>query len=173
MDESAGTGNSKKIIAALAVLVLIAIMVFGAKALTGGNENTAANNGASSGSSSANVESATSSGTSQAAGEQADSSGTYKDGEHSATGSYRSPGGQQAITIKVTVQDGKITDTSAESGATDGTSRDFQSKFISGYKAQIVGKSLDEVRLDKVSGSSLTPQGFNDAIDQIKESAKA
>jgi len=162
-------GSNKKVIAALAVLVLIAIMVFGAKALSSQDSKvqTAASGTTES------VRSGDTASTSQPADTPAkDNSSAYKDGSYEAAGNYRSPGGDQSIRIKVTLQDGKVTDTSAESGAVDGTSRDFQSKFISAYKDQVVGKKLDEVNLDRVSGSSLTPQGFNDAIDKIKASAK-
>jgi hypothetical protein len=41
------------------------------------------------------------------------------------------------------------------------------------YKQYVVGKKIDEVQLTKVSGSSLTPQGFNDALAKIKAEAKS
>jgi hypothetical protein len=66
-----------------------------------------------------------------------------------------------------------VTDTSAISGANDSDARDFQSQFIGGYKKLVVGKKIDSIRLSHVSGSSLTSQGFNDAIGQIKSQAKA
>jgi hypothetical protein len=37
----------------------------------------------------------------------------------------------------------------------------------------VVGKSVDEVSLSRVAGSSLTSLGFNNALTQIKEDAKA
>ena len=40
-------------------------------------------------------------------------------------------------------------------------------------KTLVVGKKITDVKLDKVSGSSLTPKGFNDALEQIKTLAKA
>jgi hypothetical protein len=36
----------------------------------------------------------------------------------------------------------------------------------------VVGKNIDEVNLGKVSGSSLTPIGFNNAIEDIRSQAK-
>lgn len=101
-------------------------------------------------------------------------SGGYKPGEYSATGDYESPDGAQKIVIKLTIQsDGTITDTSATKGANGRESSEYQARFMSGYKSQVVGKDIDSLSLSSVSGSSLTPQGFNDALDKIKEEAKA
>ena len=66
-----------------------------------------------------------------------------------------------------------ITDATVISNATRPNSVIFQGKFISGFKTLVVGKNIDEVHLDKVSGSSLTPGGFNDALAKIKLEAKA
>jgi hypothetical protein len=101
------------------------------------------------------------------------STGNYKNGSYSATGSYESPGGTEKITIRVSLQSGVITDTSATSGAIDGEGQEYQNDFIRGYKQQVVGKSIDSLSLSRVSGSSLTSQGFNDAISQIKQQAHA
>jgi hypothetical protein len=35
----------------------------------------------------------------------------------------------------------------------------------------VVGRPLDQVKVGKLAGSSGTPQGFNDAINQIKRQA--
>lgn len=160
MDES--SGNKKQIIAVLAVLIVIVAIVGGAVAL-GGKNNEHDRSHAS-----------TTSATSQASSEtQADANATYKDGEYEATGDYTSPGGSQEITVSVTVKDGVITDTSAQEGATDSESREHQEEFIDSYKTQVVGKKLSEISLSRVSGSSLTSQGFNDAIQQIRDQAAA
>ncbi|HEY8886069.1 MAG TPA: hypothetical protein VIM31_01035 [Candidatus Microsaccharimonas sp.] len=98
---------------------------------------------------------------------------TYKDGTYNATGSYASPGGRQSIELTVTLKDGIITSTSLVTDATDGNARDYQSQFASNYKGLIVGKNVDRVALSRVAGSSLTSNGFNDALDQIKTDAKA
>lgn len=97
---------------------------------------------------------------------------TYKDGKYSAVGSYTSPGGQEKITIDITVKDGVVTDTSATSGAIDPQGEQYQSQFISGYKSEVIGKKLSTLSLTRVSGSSLTPKGFNDALEQIRTQAQ-
>jgi len=50
----------------------------------------------------------------------------------------------------------------------------FQKIFTDNYKPMVIGKSLDEVcTLGKVSGSSLTPMGFDAACVKIQAEAKA
>lgn len=48
----------------------------------------------------------------------------------------------------------------------------FQEDFAGGIKAVVVGKNLDELNVSKVSGSSLTGAGFNQALEAIKTQAK-
>ncbi|MDB5204354.1 MAG: hypothetical protein JWP09_382 [Candidatus Taylorbacteria bacterium] len=97
----------------------------------------------------------------------------YKDGTYSATGSYRSPGGADTLGVTLTLSNDVVTDVTVAKGAGDNTSSRFQDKFISGYKALVVGKNIADIKLSKVSGSSLTPIGFNDAVAQIQAQAKA
>ncbi len=100
-------------------------------------------------------------------------SSTYKDGTYTATGSYRSPGGQDQIQITVALKNDIITSVSAVPMAGDRESKEYQAKFISGYQSVVVGKDISTLKLGAVSGSSLTPIGFNDAITQIKTQAQA
>jgi len=51
-------------------------------------------------------------------------------------------------------------------------SQHYQSRFLSGYKQYVVGKNISSVNLTNVSGSSLTPIGFDNALTQIKAQAK-
>lgn len=98
---------------------------------------------------------------------------TFKDGTYSATGHYSSPGGAETIEVSLTLKDGIITDANVVSDAFRPMSMRMQGMFVDSYKPLVVGKSLNEVNLSKVSGSSLTPRGFNDAVAQIKTEAKA
>lgn len=95
----------------------------------------------------------------------------YKDGTYTVNGDYVSPGGPRQVGVTLVLTGGKISDASAEILATDATSIRFQTEFAENFKPMIVGKSLDEVSLSKVSGSSLTPKGFNDAVEKIKVEA--
>ena len=96
----------------------------------------------------------------------------YKDGTYDVKGNYVSPGGPEQIGVLLTIKDDKIADISVTPQATRKLSQKYQDIFTENYKPLVMGKNIDEVQLDKVSGSSLTPKGFNDAIQQIKEQAK-
>jgi uncharacterized protein with FMN-binding domain len=98
---------------------------------------------------------------------------TYKDGAYNATGSYISPEGKESIELTVTLKAGIITSTSLVGDATHGDAKAYQAQFASGYKDLVVGRNIDRVALSRVAGSSLTSNGFNAALDQIKTNAKA
>lgn len=101
--------------------------------------------------------------------------GAFTAGEYEATGSYTTPDGQtQSIEVEVQLAaDGTITDLDADGQAEGGNSEQYQGKFESGIDAKVVGRKITELDIDKVSGSSLTSGGFNDAIDQIISQAQA
>ncbi|MES2623169.1 MAG: hypothetical protein V4576_02045 [Patescibacteria group bacterium] len=96
---------------------------------------------------------------------------TYKDGTYAATGTYKSPAGIEQVNISVTLKDDVVTETSFKGLAENSRSINFQEQFANGYKALVVGKNIDDVKLSKISGSSLTSVGFNDAIGKIKDEA--
>ena len=98
---------------------------------------------------------------------------SYKDGTYTATGAYMSPGGEDQVTVTLTLAHDVITSVNVTPGAQDRTSQRYQDRFISGYKQYVVGKNIASVNVGVVSGSSLTPIGFNDALTQIKAQAKA
>jgi uncharacterized protein with FMN-binding domain len=97
----------------------------------------------------------------------------YKDGDYEAEGSYVNPGGQSKIKVDLTLKDNQVTAVTVTPEATSGESKTFQTKFAGGISDAVVGKSIDEISVSKVAGSSLTGQGFNKAIDEIKADAKA
>jgi len=97
----------------------------------------------------------------------------YKDGTYSVEGEYTSPGGAEKINVTLVLKDDVIVDATVKSLATLPASVNWQGKFVSGVKAEVVGKKLSEVTLTKVSGSSLTPKGWNDAVAKIMVQAKA
>lgn len=98
---------------------------------------------------------------------------TYKNGQYDATGNYVSPGGAEEVKVSLTLEDGIIKDITVTPQAFRPNSIKFQGLFAANYKPLVIGKNIDDVQLDKVGGSSLTPKGFNDAISQIKELAKS
>ena len=98
---------------------------------------------------------------------------TYTDGTYKATGNYSTPGGTESVTVSLTLNNGAISDITTTGSATGGNSAQFQGQFLANYKSQVVGKSIDKVRLSKVAGSSLTSSGFNRALDTIKNDAQS
>ncbi len=97
----------------------------------------------------------------------------YNDGTYAATGVYRSPAGGESVEVSLTLADGVITDATFKGDATFPKSQMMQGQFAAGYKEQVVGKSIDELALGVVNGSSLTPKGFMDAVTKIKTEAAA
>ena len=98
---------------------------------------------------------------------------SYKDGTYTATGSYDSPAGTENVKVSVVLKGGIVTASTVTNEATDHTSSRYQNMFISGYAQYVNGKSIASLNVGKVSGSSLTPIGFNQAIAKIKTQATA
>lgn len=163
---------NKAIIALIIVVLVVAVLAGGYYLMQQSNEQTTTNTVATTDTTST-TSNATNSDDTTASTESEESSTTYADGTYEATGSYSSPGGQEEIEVSVTLDDDVITDATVTSLASNPTSKQYQAAFISGYKSLVVGKSIDDVDLDVVSGSSLTPIGFNNAIEQIKQDATA
>lgn len=97
---------------------------------------------------------------------------TYKDGTYTATGSYLSPGGRELVDLTVVIKDGVITETSLVKKASDSEAEEYQEKFATNYQSQVVGKKINGLSLSRVAGSSLTSNGFNNALTKIRDQAK-
>lgn len=93
----------------------------------------------------------------------------YADGTYYATGQYGSL--PSRIGVSVTLVDDVITAVTVTPHATDPTSLDYQRRVAQAVPALVVGRTIDEVKLSKVAGSSGTPDGFNAAIQRIKAEA--
>lgn len=98
---------------------------------------------------------------------------TYANGTYEGSGSYRSPGGTEEVEVSLTLDGNKITAVEVTTDPASATSQQYQNEFKDNYKDMVVGKNIDDVKLSKVSGSSLTSQGFNAAIQQIKDQAQS
>lgn len=98
---------------------------------------------------------------------------SYKDGTYTAVGTYTSPAGPEEIDVKLTVKDNVVTDAEVTPKATNPKSKFMQGAFAGGYKEFVIGKKVNDITLTKVSGSSLTPMGFNAALEKIKSEAQA
>lgn len=98
--------------------------------------------------------------------------GEYQDGEYTATGSYIPPSNtKEEVTVSLTLADGVVTDLQVSASGNHPTSKRYQAEFTNGVQQEVVGKPLDEVKVDKVASSSLTSSGFNKALDEIKSEA--
>ncbi|HJV98187.1 MAG TPA: FMN-binding protein [Arthrobacter sp.] len=102
----------------------------------------------------------------------ASSGSTYQDGTFSADGNYVSPNGTETVGVELTLASGTVTAVNITQHPSNPNTRKFQGEFASGIAAQIVGKSIDELNVSKVAGSSLTSGGFNQAVEKIKAEAR-
>jgi uncharacterized protein with FMN-binding domain len=94
---------------------------------------------------------------------------TYRDGRYEAKGWY---GGLPSnIDVALTLRDGRVAGVRVTPNATNPTSLGLQRRFAEAVPEVVVGKRLDEVRVSRLAGSSSTPDGFNQAIERIKEQA--
>lgn len=95
----------------------------------------------------------------------------YKDGVYKETGVYTAPSGKEIVTVTVSLAGGNIVDATFVGKPTSTASEKYQKAFSDGFKSKVVGKSIDDVNLTVVNGSSLTPIGFMDAISKVKKEA--
>ncbi|MEV7607986.1 FMN-binding protein [Microbacterium sp. NPDC089320] len=100
-------------------------------------------------------------------------SGDYADGTYTADGSYQTPETVEEITVTLTVADGLVTEVEVTGDPQARESEQYQGQFIDGISDEVVGKSLDDIEVSRVAGSSLTSGGFNEAVESIKEQAAA
>lgn len=107
------------------------------------------------------------------AGSGSSSSGGYADGTYTAEGSYATPESVETVTVTLTIADDIVTDVEVTGNPQARESEQYQSQFIGGISDEVVGKSLDDVSVSRVSGSSLTSGGFMQAVELIKSEAAA
>ncbi len=103
----------------------------------------------------------------------ATNSSGYKDGTYTAMASYRTPERNEDLTVTLTLKNGVVVDSKVTAQAKDPSSKLYQSEFIQNYKQFVTGKNIDTLSLTRVAGSSLTPNGFNAAVAQIKIQAQS
>ena len=99
--------------------------------------------------------------------------GTYTDGTYTESADYQAPSGTETVDVTLTLADGVITAVEVTGHATDPQAKKHQSEFADGIGAVVVSKNIDDIKVDKVGGSSLTSGGFNIAVDAIKADAAA
>lgn len=97
----------------------------------------------------------------------------YNDGTYTASGSYQTPESVETIDVTITLEGDIITAVEVSGDSQVRESQQYQSRFIGGIADEVVGKSIDEVSVSRVAGSSLTSGGFNEALEVIKSEAVA
>ncbi|GAA2949239.1 hypothetical protein GCM10010458_38780 [Microbacterium luteolum] len=102
-----------------------------------------------------------------------DTAGAYTDGTYTADGSYQTPETVEKISVTLTLADGVVTDVEVTGDPQAPETEEYQGQFIAGIADVVEGKSIDELNVSRVAGSSLTSGGFNDAVESIKEQAAA
>lgn len=164
--------QSKKKLVGLVVIVLLAIAAGGTAVYLNGQQNEPADSG------NVSTPADTTSNTPTPPADTGEETAAvarvaeYKDGVYSADGRYRTPGGTETIAVTVTLSGDVITDVAVEMDGR-GDSKHYQSLFKQGIGALTEGKDVDEVKVSRVSGSSLTSVGFNAALETIKNDARA
>lgn len=101
----------------------------------------------------------------------AESTSVYADGTYVAEASYAAPSGVETVTVSITLADDAVTTVTTSSDSVDHEAREFQEKFASGISAEVVGRDIAGLSVSRVSGSSLTSNGFNAALEQIRSEA--
>jgi uncharacterized protein with FMN-binding domain len=99
---------------------------------------------------------------------------SYKNGTYFANGSFNTPDGRTQIGVTLTIADDTITAVSIDgSGIDSRESVQYTQRFINGIDQLVIGKNVSSVSISRVSGASLTPVGFNAALETIKNDARA
>ena len=171
MEKQSDSTNGKKIGVGIALVALIAIaaVVFGAKKSATIADTTTDTSGTTVTTPTTRVPHETT----NPGATNPSSTSAYKDGTYTATGSYMSPGGPDKLGVSLTIKNGIVTDATVTPEPGDRESQYYQGIFVASYKPLVVGKDISTIKLSKVSGSSLTSGGFDDALAQIKAQAKA
>lgn len=101
-----------------------------------------------------------------------DSNASYKDGTYSKAVDYTSPGGDETVTVKLTVAGGNVANVETSFRADNPESEQHQGDFSANYKSRVVGRPLSSLNLSTVSGASLVTDAFNNALNEIRNQAK-
>lgn len=111
--------------------------------------------------------------TAPATSQSSSSASTYKDGTYAATSDYFVPHSDETIQVKLTLNNGTITQVSIANSESDRESAEYQEEFASLYKSHVVGKKIDGLRLTIIAGASDTTEAFNEALSRIASKAQA
>lgn len=101
----------------------------------------------------------------------ADVTAPYVDGTYTAEGVYRTPETVETVSVTLTLADDVVTDVEVTGEPQTPETRRYQGQFIDGIAGVAVGRRLDELDVERVAGSSLTSDGFDQAVARIRMQA--
>ncbi len=96
---------------------------------------------------------------------------SYRDGTYQANGTYESPNGSENIIVLIELENDIITDVEITTNPNNPTTANYQGQFASGIGDLVIGEDIDRLDVTVVAGSSLTSNGFREAITAIKAEA--
>lgn len=73
----------------------------------------------------------------------------------------------------MTIQNGIVAGVTITTPAENATSLGYQQRFAEALPEAVIGLHIDEIQIDRLAGSSSSPQGFMDALAQIQAEAAA
>jgi uncharacterized protein with FMN-binding domain len=111
------------------------------------------------------------SGETESASSSGASASSSASGTWTETGDYQTPGGQESVTVTLTAKNGEVTAVKVTGSGSTPNAQQYQAAFISGISGQVVGKPLATLEVGAVSGSSLTGNGFDAAVEKIRADA--
>lgn len=86
----------------------------------------------------------------------------------SKTVTYRTPAGNDnQIAVTITLNNDTVSDVSVNYNNGRGVHNNHQKRFDGEFRAQVIGKTIDNISLSRVGGASLTSKAFNDALASV------
>ena len=96
---------------------------------------------------------------------------SYRDGVYQANGPYESPNGAENIIVVIELENDLVTDVEITVNPNNPTTADFPGQFAEGIGDLVIGEDIDSLNVTVVAGSSLTSNGFREALKSIKADA--
>ncbi|MDO9591153.1 MAG: hypothetical protein Q7J04_08440 [Microcella sp.] len=96
---------------------------------------------------------------------------SYRDGSFQANGTYQSPNGSENIIVVLQLENDIVTDVEVTINPNNPTTANYQNQFSDGIGDIVIGQDIDSLDVTVVAGSSLTGNGFREALNAIKADA--
>ena len=96
---------------------------------------------------------------------------SYRDGLYQANGPYQSPNGSENIIVAIELENDVVVDVDITVSPNNPTTANYQAQFADGISELVIGEDIDTLDVTVVAGSSLTGNGFREAIAAIKADA--